>query len=83
MGLWIAVVLATAWLVFHTYALARFTRSALPWWATVGGAIVGVATILGVTWSRHPALRRSLRQVPLADEVETPPAPPPSPPPRT
>jgi hypothetical protein len=83
MGLWIAVVLTTAWLAFHTYALARYTLYAVPWWATVGGALVGVGTMLGVTWSRHPTLRRSLRQVPLADEVETPPAPPAGTPPRT
>ena len=80
MGLWIAIVLVTAWLVFHTYALSRFTGYTLPWWATVGGALIGIGTMLAVTWSRHPALRRSLRQVPLADEVETPPAPPASPP---
>jgi hypothetical protein len=83
MGLWIGIVLTTAWLVFHTYALAHYTRYALPWWATVGGAVVGVGTMLGIAWSRHPGLRRSLRQVPLADEVETPPAPPAGPPPRS
>ncbi len=83
MGLWIAIVLTTAWLVFHTFALAQYARYAIPWWATVGGALVGVVTMLAVTWSRHPGLRRSLRQVPLADEVETPPAPPAGPPPRT
>ncbi len=75
--------LTTAWLVFHTYALAQYTRYAIPWWASVGGALVGIGTMLAVTWSRHPALRRSLRQAPLADEVETPPAPPATHPRRT
>ena len=81
MGLWIGIVVAAAGLIFATYALSRFTGYALPWWATVGGAVVGVGTMLTTSWSRHPLLRRSLRQVPLADEVETPPAPPASPPP--
>jgi hypothetical protein len=83
MGLWIAVVLTTAWLAFHSYALATFTRYALPWWATVGGALVGIGTMLLLAWRRHPALRRSLGTVPLADEVESPPAPPPGPAHRT
>lgn len=82
MGLWIGIVLTTAWLGLHTYALARYTQSAVPWWATVGGALVGIGTMLAVAWARHPGLRHSLRQVPLADEVESPPAPPSGPPPR-
>jgi hypothetical protein len=81
MGLWIGIVVAAAGLVFATYALSRYTGYALPWWATVGGAVIGIATMLATAWSRHPLLRYSLRQVPLADEVETPPAPPASPPP--
>jgi hypothetical protein len=83
MGLWIGIVLTTAWLAFHTYALARYTRYPIPWWGTIGGALVGIGTMLGIAWSRHPILRRSFRQVPLADEVESPPAPPPTTPPRT
>lgn len=83
MGLWIAIVLTAAWLTFHTYVLARYTRHAIPLWAMVVAAVVGIGTMLAVTWSRHPTLRRSLRRVPLADEVESPPAPPPGPPPRT
>ena len=76
MGLWIAIVLTTAWLAFHSYAIATYVRYALPWWATVGGALVGIATMLTLAWRRHPTLRRSLAAVPLADEVESPPAPP-------
>ncbi|MGH7630309.1 MAG: hypothetical protein ACREOF_13200 [Gemmatimonadales bacterium] len=83
MGLWIAIVLTTAWLTLHTYVLARYTRHAIPLWAMVAAAVVGIATMLAVAWSRHPELGRSLRQVPLADEVESPPAPPPGAPPRT
>ena len=83
MGLWIAIVLTTAWLTLHTYVLARYTRYAIPLWAMVAAALVGILTMLAVTWYRHPELRRSLRQVPLADEVESPPAPPPGQPPRT
>lgn len=77
MGLWIGIVLTTAWLGLHTYALARYTRYAIPWWAAVGGVLVGIGSVLVVAWSRHPMLVRSLRQEPLADEVETPLAPPP------
>ena len=83
MGVWIGIVLVTAWLVFHTYALSRYTGYVVPWWATVGGGLVGIGTMLAITWSRHPLLRQSFRQVPLADEVETPPAPPASAPPRS
>jgi hypothetical protein len=83
MGLWIAIVLTAVWLILHTYVLARYTRHGIPLWGMVGAAVVGIGTMLAVTWARHPALRRSLRRVPLADEVETPPAPPATPPPRT
>jgi hypothetical protein len=76
MGLWIGVVVTTAWLAFQTYALARYTEYAISLWAVVGGALVGIGTMLALAWARHPALRQSLRQVPLADEVESPPAPP-------
>jgi hypothetical protein len=76
MGLWLGIVLTTAWLAFHSYALAIYTRHALPWWATAVGALVGVATMLALAWRRHPALRRSFGAVPLADEVESPPASP-------
>jgi endonuclease/exonuclease/phosphatase (EEP) superfamily protein YafD len=76
MGLWLGIVLTTAWLAFHSYALAIYTRHALPWWATAVGALVGVATMLALAWKRHPALRRSFGAVPLADEVESPPASP-------
>jgi hypothetical protein len=83
MGLWIGIVVAAAGLIFGTYALSRYTGYALPLWATLGGAVVGIGTMLATTWSRHPLLRQSFRQVPLADEVETPPAPPASAPPRS
>jgi hypothetical protein len=83
MGLWIGIVVAAAGLIFATYALSRYTGYALPLWATLGGAVVGIGAMLATTWSRHPLLRQSFRQVPLADEVETPPAPPASAPPRS
>jgi hypothetical protein len=83
MGLWIAIVLTTAWLAFHTYALARYSRYAVPWWALVGGSLIGIATMHTLAWTRHPALRRSFREAPLADEVESPPASPGGSPPRS
>ena len=83
MGLWLGIVLTAAWLAFHAYALAIYTRHALPWWATAVGALLGVGTMLALAWTRHPALRRSFGAVPLADEVESPPAAPEGPTHRT
>lgn len=76
MGLWLAFVLAFAWLVFHAYLLTPLSGYRAPWGTIVGGAVIGVAAMALTVWRTHPELRRSLREVPLADEVETPPAPP-------
>lgn len=76
MGLWLAFVLAFAWLGFHAYLLTPLSGYRASWWTTAGGAVIGAAAIALTVWWTHPDLRRSLRDVPLADEVETPPAPP-------
>ncbi|HET7600460.1 MAG TPA: hypothetical protein VFK09_09215 [Gemmatimonadales bacterium] len=81
MGLWLALVLAFTWLIFHAYFLSVATGYRLPWWATIGGALAGTAGLVVPVWLRHPELRRSLSEVPLGDEVESPPAAPGSIPP--
>jgi hypothetical protein len=75
MGLWLAFVLAFAWLCFHIYLLTPLTGDRAPPWVTMTGAVVGVAALALFLWYRHPRLRRSLAEVPLGDETETPPAP--------
>jgi hypothetical protein len=76
MGLWLAVVLAFTWLVMHTYLLTPATGYRIPWWSPVGGAVIGSLGVASLLWRRHPELRRALDDVPLGDEVESPPAAP-------
>jgi hypothetical protein len=73
MGVWIGLVVAFCFLLGLTYMLNVSTADRLPLWEVLGGAALGVGTMAWVLWRRHPRLGRSLDQVPLGDEVRTPP----------
>ena len=76
MGVWIGLVVAFGWLVGHVYMLEVATGERLSLWAVAGGGLVGVVTMGGYLWRRHPRLSRSFRQAPLGAEVPPPPHPP-------
>lgn len=75
MGVWIGLVVAFLFLTGLVYMLNVSTGNRLPLWEVLGGGVLGVAAMGGWLWRRHPGLRRSFEQVPLGDEVRTPPHP--------
>ncbi|HEX5386365.1 MAG TPA: hypothetical protein VFW66_06695 [Gemmatimonadales bacterium] len=77
MGLWLGVVLGFTWLVLHAYLLSPATGYRVPWWSTVIAAALGSIAMVWWIWRLHPGLRESLREEPLGDVNESPPAPPP------
>ncbi len=70
MGLWIGLVVAFCFLAGLAYMLTAATGERLSLWSVVGGALLGVATMGWYLWRRHPRLGSD---VPLGDEVKTPP----------
>ncbi len=70
MGLWLALVISFLLVAGLTFMLSTATGDRLPLWEVLGGAFVGVAAMAAFLLIRHPALRRSLRDVPLGDEVD-------------
>jgi hypothetical protein len=72
MGVWLGLVIAFCYLLGLTHMLNLWTGGRLPLWEVIGGATLGVATMAGVLWRRHPRLARSFEEAPLGDEVHTP-----------
>ena len=70
MGLWIGFVVATAFLIGITYALATATGERVPLWSVVGGSVIGVGSMAWYAWRRHPRLASA---APLGAEEESPP----------
>jgi hypothetical protein len=73
MGVWIGLVVAFLFLTGVVFALNVSTGNRLPLWEVIGGGVLGVAAMAWLLWRRHPRLGRSFDQVPLGDEVRSPP----------
>ncbi len=72
MGVWLGLVIAFCYLLGLTHMLNLWTGGRLPLWELVGGVTLGVLTMAGALWRRHPRLARSFDEAPLGDEVRTP-----------
>ena len=69
MGVWIGVVVAFLFLAGYAYTLATSTGGRVRPWSVVVGALLGVLTMGGYLWRRHPRLGS---EAPLGAEVRTP-----------
>jgi hypothetical protein len=72
MGLWLGLVIGFVLLNWIMLFISQVTGERLPWWWGFGASTLGLGSIVIYAWRRHPQLGRSLRRVPLADEVGTP-----------
>jgi hypothetical protein len=73
MGVWLGLVVSFLFLTGLIYMLNTSTGNRLPLWEVLGGGVLGVAAMAWYLWRRHPRLKRSFDQVPLGDEVRSPP----------
>ena len=73
MGVWLGLVVAFLFLTGLVFMLNVSTGNRLPLWEVLGGGVLGVAAMGWHLWRRHPRLGRSFDQVPLGDEVRSPP----------
>jgi ABC-type Mn2+/Zn2+ transport system permease subunit len=73
MGVWIGVVVAFLFLTGLVFMLNVSTGNRLPLWEVLGGSVLGVGVMGWRLWRLHPRLGRSFDQVPLGDEVRSPP----------
>ncbi len=76
MGVWLALVIGFAFWLGLSYTLYRVTDQRLPWWTIFLGSVLGIGSMGFYLWRRHPALAGSMQEVPLGDEVKSPPHPP-------
>ncbi|HJR17693.1 MAG TPA: hypothetical protein VJ808_12625 [Gemmatimonadales bacterium] len=76
MGVWLALVTGLALWLGLSYTLYRLTDQRFPWWTFLIGSLLGIGSMGFYLWRRHPALRGSVRERPLGDEVRSPPHPP-------
>ncbi len=73
MGVWMGLVVSFLFLTGLVYMLSTSTGERLPLWQVLGGGILGITAMGWYLWRRHPRLRRSFDEVPLGDEVRSPP----------
>jgi uncharacterized membrane protein YgdD (TMEM256/DUF423 family) len=76
MAVWMGLVIGFVFFLGFFYMLHRLTDQAFPWWTSLGASLLGVGSMGVYLWRRHPALRSSLRELPLGAEVKPPPHPP-------
>ena len=76
MGVWLFLVVGTAFWLGISFALYRLTDQRFPWWTMLIGTLLGVGSMGLYLWRTHPGLRGSMQELPLGDEVESPPHPP-------
>jgi hypothetical protein len=76
MGVWMALLMGFVFWLGLSYALYRATDQRFPLWTTLIGTVLGVGSMALYLWRSHPALRGSVRELPLGAEVKSPPHPP-------
>ncbi|HZB27612.1 MAG TPA: hypothetical protein VE282_03540, partial [Gemmatimonadales bacterium] len=72
MAVWLGLVIGFLFFLGFLFALYSATDQRFPWWAALGGSVLGIGSMALLLWRRHPALRDSFEQAPLGDEVSTP-----------
>ncbi len=72
MGVWFGLVIGFLGFLGFLFALYSTTDQRFPWWAALGGSVLGIGSMALLLWRRHPALRGTFEEAPLGDEVETP-----------
>ncbi len=76
MGVWLFLVVGFVFWFGISYMLYWLTHQRFPWWTSLIATLLGVGSMGLYLWRQHPALRGSLRQLPLGSEVKPPPHPP-------
>lgn len=76
MGVWLFLVVGTAFWLGISFTLYRLTDQRFPWWTMLIGTVLGVGSMGLYLWRTHPGLRGSMHELPLGAEVESPPHPP-------
>jgi hypothetical protein len=76
MAVWMGVVIGFVFFLGFLYMLHWLTDQAFPWWTALIASLLGMGSMGLYLWRRHPALRSTFRELPLGDEVPTPPHPP-------
>lgn len=76
MAVWMGLVIGFMFFLGFFYMLHWLTDQAFPWWISLIASVLGVGSMGLFLWRRHPALRASLRELPLGAEVKSPPHPP-------
>jgi uncharacterized membrane protein YgdD (TMEM256/DUF423 family) len=72
MGVWLGLVIGFLFFLGLLFALYSATDQRFPWWAALGGSVLGIGSMALLLWRRHPALRGTFEQAPLGDEVSAP-----------
>lgn len=76
MGVWLLLVIGFAFWLGISYTLHRLTDQRFPWWTFLVASLLGFGSMAFYLWRRHPALRGSVRELPLGSEVKPPAHPP-------
>ena len=79
MGVWLGLVIGFCLVIGHLFMLYSLTDQRFPWWAALGGSVLGLGSMAWFLWRRHPGLRGTFDEAPLGAEVKPPPHPPGSP----
>jgi hypothetical protein len=76
MGVLIGLAVAFVFFLGFLVVVYSDTQERFPWMTALGAGVLGVGSMGGYLWHRHPDLRGTFREAPLGDEVEPPPHPP-------
>jgi hypothetical protein len=72
MGVLLAFVIGAGFFAGLGYAAGiRDGQQVIPHWKVLGGAVLGIASIVTFLWRTHPRFVRSFAEVPLGDETDS------------